>query len=101
MVLQAAVDYNLNFMDIATSFPGSLHDARVLRLSSIFDRAKASDIMCPVENINGTNVRPLLLGDSAYPLKSWLIKPYPHIGALTRSQRNFNRELSKNRAKVE
>ena len=48
-----------------------------------------------------TNVRPLLLGDGAYPLKSWLIKPYPHSGVLTRSQRNFNTELRKNRAKVE
>ena len=48
-------------------------------MSSIFDRAEASDIVSsPVENINGTNVRPLILGDGAYPLKSWLIKPYPH-----------------------
>ena len=102
LVLQAVVDYNLKFMDIATGFPGSFHDTRVLRLSSIFDRAEASDILSsPVENINGTNVRPLILGDGAYPLKSWLIKRYPHIGALTRSQRNFNWELSKNRAKVE
>ena len=101
LVLQAVVDYNLTFMDIATGFPGSLHDARVLQLSRIFDRAEASDILSsPVENVNGINVHPLLLGDGAYPLKSWLIKPYPHIGALT-SQRNFNRELSKNRAKVE
>ena len=99
LVLQAVVDYNLKCMDIATGFPGSFHDARVLRLSSIFDRAEASDILSsPIENINGTNVRPLILGDGAYPLKSWLIKPYPHIGALTRSQRNFNRELSKNGA---
>ena len=71
-------------------------------MSSIFDRADASDILSsPAENINGTNVRPLILRDGAYPLKSWLIKPYPHIGASTRSEENFNRELSKNRAKVE
>ena len=29
LVLHAVVDYNLKFMDIATGFPGSLHDARV------------------------------------------------------------------------
>ena len=74
LVLQAVVDYNLKFTDIATGFPGSFHDSRVLRLSSIFDRAEASDVLSsPVENINGTNVRPLILGDGAYPLKSWLI----------------------------
>ena len=60
-VIQAVVDHNLKFMDIATGFPGSLHDARVLRLSSIFDRAEASDILSsPVQNINAINVRPLL-----------------------------------------
>ena len=40
-------------------FSRQLHDARVLRLSNIFDRAEASDILSsPAENINGTNVRP-------------------------------------------
>ena len=29
LVLHEVVDYNLKFMDIATGFPGSLHDARV------------------------------------------------------------------------
>ena len=51
LVLQAVVDYNLKVMDIATGFPGSFHYARVLRLSSIFDRAEASDILSsPIEN---------------------------------------------------
>ena len=45
LVLQAVVDYSLKFMDIATGCPGSLHDARGIRLSSIFDRAEASDIL--------------------------------------------------------
>ena len=45
LVLQAVVDCNLKFMDTATGFPGSLHDATGLRLSSIFDQAEASDIL--------------------------------------------------------
>ena len=32
----------------------------------------------PVVNINGNDIRPLLLGDGAYALLPWLFKPYPN-----------------------
>ena len=41
-------------------------------------------------NINGTEIRPLLAGDSAYPLTNWLVKPYPDRGRLTQEQRTFS-----------
>ena len=31
----------------------------------------------PTGNINGTEIRPLLAGDSAYSLTNWLVKPLP------------------------
>ena len=34
-------------------------------------------------NINGTEIRPLLAGDSVYSQTNWLVKPYPDIGRLT------------------
>ena len=89
-------------MNIATGLPGSLHDSRVLRHSSLHNRAEILVILStPVRHINGTNIRPLLIADGAYPLKPWLMKPYPQIGALSDSQRRFNRKLSKQNAKVE
>ena len=43
----------------------------------------------------------MLLGDGAYPLFPWLMKPYPNGAILNRSQRLFNKTLSSTRATVE
>ena len=43
----------------------------------------------PTGNINGTEIRPLLAGDSAYSLTNWLVKPYPDRGRLTQEQRSL------------
>ena len=42
-----------------------------------------------------------LIGDSAYPLSTWLMKPFPHGSALTQGQKNFNYNLSRARIVVE
>ena len=102
VILQGTVSVDKKFIDVCTGFPGSLHDARVFRLSNLFVRAENEELLTnPVRDINGVQVGPQLLGDGAYPIKAWLMKPYPGIGNLTRSQRNFNRELSKLRVNVE
>ena len=44
----------------------------------------------PTCNINETEIRPLLAGDSAYPPTNWLVKPYQDRGRLTQEQRKFN-----------
>lgn len=57
---------DLRFLYINVNWPGSVHDARVLRTSSLHDRFEAGWRLIP----NG-----VILGDSAYPLKEWLIPP--------------------------
>ena len=51
--------------------------------------------------INGVDVPVVILGDLAYPLLPWLIKPYPGDGSLTPIQRRFNYQLSRARMVVE
>lgn len=69
--LQAIVDANLKFIRATVGYPGSIHDSRVLRISSFYDFAENEQILSgPIRNISGTDVRPLLAGDSAYPLKN-------------------------------
>lgn len=33
-------------------------------------------------NINGVSVGPLIVGNSAYPIFPWLLKPYQNVGNL-------------------
>ena len=37
---------------------------------------------------------PLIVGDSAYPLQKWLVKPYPNRGNLPPDEREFNKKRS-------
>ena len=90
------------FLHVATGYPGSLHDTRVLRIFSLFDHAERNEILAqPVKSINGYNVRPLILSDSAYPLTIWPVKPYPFRQNLPQNQKVFNKHLSSARVAVE
>ena len=96
--LQGVVNSTGLFLSVSTCYPGSLHDARVLRLSQIFDATENDLILTePTADINGTIVCLLIVGDSAYPLKRWLFCPFKDNGALNREQKKFNEELSKAR----
>lgn len=57
---------DLTFYYSYANWPGSTHDARVLRNSGLFRRMESG--WRPIAN-------GIILGDSAYPLKDWLIPP--------------------------
>ena len=98
-VMQAVVDSHGLNLSVSTGYPGSSHDARVLRLSEIFDAAEneTEHFNEPTVDLNGTVIRPLIVGHSAYPLKAWLLRPVKDNGTLTREQKKFNKQLSKAR----
>ena len=99
---QGLVGANLVFLDVATGFPGSCHDARNLRNTSLHSQAENGEILTkPEDVIENSRVRPLVLGDGAYPLLPWLIKPYNFGPALTRSEKLFNKKLCSARVTVE
>lgn len=101
-VVQGVVDASGLYLSLSTGFPGSMHDARVLRLSNLFSLAEERRILTtPCMEINGLQIRPLILGDSAYPVRPWLMCPFKDNGALTPEKRNFNLELSQSRIVVE
>ncbi|XP_071958337.1 uncharacterized protein [Antedon mediterranea] len=105
VIMQAVVDHNFCFTDVNIGWPGRTHDARVLANSNIFSLAedRQNGHLFPMENstvINGVEVPVFLIGDAAYPLKKWLMKPYTNH-ALTADQRRFNTRLSSARMVVE
>ena len=100
--MQAIVDCSLKFLHVSVGYPGSIHDARVLGLSGLFDLVNNQQILeSPSRVINGTEVLPLIVGDSAYPLLKWLIKPYADRERLSSEERKFNIKLSAMRSVVE
>ena len=52
-------------------------------------------------NLNGVSVGPLIVGDSAYPIFPWLLKPYQNVRNLDPTKVQFNTVLSKIRVIVE
>ena len=98
---QCIVGANLIFYSVATGYPGSCHDARVWAESRIGKFSVSGALKFPEEIIDQVKVKPLLLGDSAYPLSVNLLKPYPFLNALTPEEKKFNVILSGARVTVE
>ncbi|XP_033096701.1 putative nuclease HARBI1 [Anneissia japonica] len=75
--VQAICDSNLKFLDVVAKYPGSCHDSFILSNSTIGQRFQ--DGLIP----NG-----LLIGDSGYPLREWLMVPINN--PTTEDERNYN-----------
>ena len=78
VLVQAVVDHDYLFRDLCVGWPGSVHDARVLANSTLFKNTTSGELLQgeEVQIIAGQALRMYLIGDSAYPLLPWLIKPF-------------------------
>lgn len=91
IILQGVVDGKGKFWNVFTGLPGSLHDARVLRLSTLWELASRENLFPPhLRNIGALRAGYYILGDSAYPLQDWLLKPFHDTGRLTPEQQILN-----------
>ncbi|KAJ8359248.1 hypothetical protein SKAU_G00157730 [Synaphobranchus kaupii] len=85
--VQIACDASYKIFDLVARWPGSTHDARIFRESALvreFEAGRGND---------------LLLGDSGYPLKRWLMTPV--IALRTEQERRYNNIHSVTRSVVE
>lgn len=83
IVVQAVVDAKCLFTDLYIGWPGSVHDARVLSNSELYKKCVNQDYLQgnPLR-VNNHSIPLFLVGDSAYPLLSWLVKPFPLLQLL-------------------
>lgn len=102
IILQGVVDGKGLFWNVYTGMAGSLHDARVLRLSTLWELVERGSLYpAYTRDVGGVNMGYYVLGDSAYPLQSWLLKPFPDNGRLTAEQHTYNKKMCRARVVVE
>ncbi|CAM4589218.1 unnamed protein product [Caretta caretta] len=100
IVLQALVDHKGRFTNINVGWLGKVHDAHIFRNSGLFQKLQEGTLFPDQKITVGDVEMPIcILGDPAYTLMPWLMKPY--TGSLDSSQELFNYRLSKCRVVVE
>lgn len=88
--LQCVCRHNMSFSHVFTGFPGSCHDARVLKNSDLWE-----------SGLSKCNMIYHILGDGAYPLRRWLLTPFRDNGHLSPQQKKYNHYHSSNRVVIE
>ena len=103
-ILMALVDAKYRFLYYDAGSNGRCNDASVFNQSSLgkllHDGAMNFPDPAPLHPGRTEEVPYFIVGDDAFGLKPWLMKPYP-FRSCTREQRIFNKRLSKARRMVE
>jgi len=103
MVLLAICDANYCFTLLDIGQFGSNNDSGVLANSAMGKKFKEKKMRLPkARNVPGCPYEPLpyyLVGDEIFPLKTWLMKPFP--GKLTEEQSIYNYRQSRARRVIE
>lgn len=97
------MDSDYLFRDVYVGWPGKVHDSRVFKNSPLYDACCARTFL-PMglsKVITNVVVPPVILGDSAYGLTNWLMRPFTDRGNLTNEEVAFNTAHSKTRVVVE
>ncbi|XP_050497556.1 putative nuclease HARBI1 [Diabrotica virgifera virgifera] len=93
IIIQGVCDENGVFIDVNIGRPGRMHDARVFRLSEIYEYLTRENSILPA-NLH-------LIADSAYPLLLNLMKPFQDNGHLPEEHVVYNTKLSSIRSTIE
>ena len=97
IVQKAIVDSQYRFEWVSCGFPGNSHDAIIFESTDLWSHIKEGRCIPNIgQPVDGVTVPLLIVGDSAFPLCTWLLKPYTNA-VLTPQQRKFNYRLSRAR----
>ena len=92
------MDSDYLFRNVNVGWPGSVHDSRVFVNSCLYQMIMDKKILQgEARSLNGHTVTVYLVGDSGYPLLTWLMKPYTHHHDLTSHQKHYNYRISRAR----
>ena len=96
--LLALVDANYRFIWASCGAPGNTHD---LQSTNIWEKIINGTLLPnDIRTVGGDNISPIILGDGAFPMRSWLMQPYGDA-ILSEEKRYFNYRLSRARLVTE
>ena len=102
IIIQGLVDFRGRFMDVCIGWPGKVHDARVFANSSVYSKGRSGTLFPSwTRKLGSVEVPLVILGDPAYPLLPWLMKPYVENARTTAKEKLFNYRESRARMVVE
>lgn len=77
VIAQVVVDSDSRILNIAAGFAGGTGDAKVLRLSALYDDVQSQKLLNgPAVQVGGFEVPQFVVGDAGYPFLPWLMVPY-------------------------
>ena len=85
--IQCICDHEMLFRDVVARWPGATHDSFIWNNSSVKER------------ISNGELRGTIIGDSGYPLRHYLMTPYPRPS--TPAQESYNRAHKRTRVLIE
>ena len=101
IVLMGMVDSKYRFIWASCGYPGKCHDSIIIQSTFLGEKLKQGDTIRQIaKSVDGVDVPPLILGDSAFPFQSWLMKHYTNA-ALTPKRKYFNYRLCRARMVTE
>ena len=76
VVLMSLVDSHYRFIWGSCGFPGNSHDSIILQSTDLWDSIQESFIFEMAKEVGNVDIPPLIVGDAAFPFRTWLMKPY-------------------------
>ena len=101
VVLMGIVDSKYRFVWASCGYPGNSHDSVIFQSTDLWNQIKNQDYLPKIgKKVVSLLVPPLILGDAAFPLQPWLMKPCTNTNP-TLQQRYCNYWLSRARMVME
>ena len=72
----ALVDSNYQLIWGSCGFPGNFHDSVIFQSTNLWNSIQEGMLPNVGKQVGKVNVPPLIIADSAFPPRTWLMKPY-------------------------
>ena len=77
IILHALVDPKCHFIWASVGVSGNTHDSTLFQSTSLWEKIMARSILPQsVLEKEGQAISPLIREDGAFPMRTWIIKPY-------------------------